>query len=330
MQTLKENFIRGAQEKSGVPPETGERVWELMAAFAGYGFPKAHAASYALVGWRSAWCKAHFPAEFMASVLANWGGYYSQRVYLTEARRMGLRLRPPDVNQAQKEFSVAHGDDGPILYMGLDQVKDLTRRTQSRIVSERPFRSLRDFLARADPRQQEAENLVRLGALDGFGAIPTLLRELKAGDWQPGQFALFDSAPQDEEDWSLAQRVGAQEELLGASVAAHPLELLADKITGAGALTTVGAAARIGERVRVAGMRQTWHRFASTRRGDYIYFMALEDLEGMLNVVIFGDVFRRHRAVFSASKPFVIEGWVEFDGAQSEPVLRAERAWRLE
>jgi DNA polymerase III alpha subunit len=330
MQTLKENFIAGAQEKSGVPPEIGERVWELMAAFAGYGFPKAHAASYALVGWRSAWCKAHFPAEFMASVLANWGGYYSQRVYLTEARRMGLRLGPPHVNHAQKEFSVAHTAEGPTLYMGLDQVKDLTRRTQERILRERPFRSLRDFLARADPRQQEAENLVRVGALDGLGRLPALLRELKAGDWQPGQFTLFDSAPQDEEDWSLAQKVGAQEELLGASVAAHPLELLADKIASAGALTTLGAAARIGERVRVAGMRQTWHRFASTKRGDYIYFMALEDLEGMLDVVIFGDVYRRHRSVLSTPGPFVIEGPIELDPGRGEPVIRAERAWRIE
>ena len=60
-----------------------------MAAFAGYGFPKAHAASYAQVAWRSAWCKTHYPAEFMAAVLANWGGYYSQRVYLNEARPLG-------------------------------------------------------------------------------------------------------------------------------------------------------------------------------------------------------------------------------------------------
>ncbi|MGH2524394.1 MAG: DNA polymerase III subunit alpha, partial [Anaerolineales bacterium] len=156
MQTLKENFIAGAQAKSGVPPNIAERIWELMAAFAGYGFPKAHAASYAVVGWRAAWCKAHFPAGFMASVLANWGGYYSQRVYLTEARRMGLQLRPPHVNHAQTQFSVIHSGDGPVLYMGLDQVKDLTRRTQERILRERPFRSWRDFLARADPRSQEA------------------------------------------------------------------------------------------------------------------------------------------------------------------------------
>lgn len=88
MQELEKKFVSQAESKSGVPFTVGERVWEMMAAFAGYGFPKAHAASYAKVAWRSAWCKTYFPAHFMAAVLANWGGYYSQRVYLSEARRM--------------------------------------------------------------------------------------------------------------------------------------------------------------------------------------------------------------------------------------------------
>ncbi|MDD2696035.1 MAG: DNA polymerase III subunit alpha, partial [Anaerolineales bacterium] len=74
MQTLKEAFLNGAARKHAMPAETAERIWELMAAFAGYGFPKAHAASYAQVAWRSAWCKTHHPAEFMTAVLANWGG----------------------------------------------------------------------------------------------------------------------------------------------------------------------------------------------------------------------------------------------------------------
>jgi len=99
------------------------RVWEMMAAFSGYGFPKAHAASYSLVAWRSAWCKAHFPAEFMAAVLANWGGYYSQRVYMSEARRMGLAVRPPHINHSKREFSACYPDGSPVLYMGLDQVR---------------------------------------------------------------------------------------------------------------------------------------------------------------------------------------------------------------
>ncbi|MFU8774100.1 MAG: DNA polymerase III subunit alpha, partial [Anaerolineales bacterium] len=100
METLKEKFIEGAHKREGVEYSVGEEIWNLMAAFAGYGFPKAHAASYAQVAWRSAWCKTHYPAIFMAAVLANWGGYYSQRVYLAEARRLGLVVKPPLVQYA--------------------------------------------------------------------------------------------------------------------------------------------------------------------------------------------------------------------------------------
>ncbi len=200
MQLLQQKFIASAEQNAGVPPETGQRIWELMAAFAGYGFPKAHAASYAQVAWRSAWCKTHFPAEFMAAVLANGGGYYSQRVYLSEARRLGLAVRPPQVNYAGESFSVVTPLDetrpGPpqkALYMGLGQVRDLTRRTLSRILANRPFHSLEDFLARAAPRPQEAENLARVGALQGFGSIPAILNRLERGAaWQAGQMNLFD------------------------------------------------------------------------------------------------------------------------------------------
>lgn len=183
MQELEKKFVSEAQSKSRVPIETGERIWEMMAAFAGYGFPKAHAASYAKVGWRSAWCKEHFPAEFMAAVLANWGGYYSQRVYLSEARRMGLKVRPPHVNYSLHNFSVQTISDTNerALFMGLDQVKELTHRTIQRIMQQAPFTSLDDFLTRADPRPLEAENLARVGALDGLGRIPAILRRLQSG-----------------------------------------------------------------------------------------------------------------------------------------------------
>lgn len=265
----------------------------------------------------------------MAAVLANWGGFYSQRVYLTEARRMGLRLHAPHVNHARREFSVSYHDGEPHLYMGLDQVRDLTARAQERIIRERPFHSLPDFLSRVDPRLQEAETLIKVGALEGFGPIPKLLKALKADGWQAGQMALFESPAAEGDDWPLAEKAAAQEELLGAGIVAHPLELMATTIAGAGALTTVGAAARAGQRVKVAGMRQTWHR-TRTARGDFVYFMALEDLEGMLDVVIFGDVYRRHRAALGTGPgPFVVEGVVELDPGREEPILRAEKVWPL-
>jgi DNA polymerase III alpha subunit len=283
------------------------------------------------VGWRAAWCKTHYPELFMAAVLANWGGYYPQRVYLTEARRLGLALRPPDVEHALPEFSVGYVDGEPVLFMGLNQVRELTRRTMGRILRNRPFRSLTDFLARVDPQPVEAENLARAGALESFGNPPSLLKQLQTGSWRGGQLPLFGmetEARAGEADWSLAEKVAAQEAILGASVAAHPLELVADQIAAAGALSTVEAVARVGQTVRVAGMRQTWGR-SSSGRDKTVYFMSLEDLEGTLDVVIFADVYRRHRAALSGHGPYLLEGVMELDARRGEPVLRAERVWQV-
>ncbi len=323
MQTLKNKFIRGAQVISDIPEATAEPIWELMAAFAGYGFPKAHAASYAQVAWRSAWCKAHHPDIFMAAVLANWGGYYSQRVYLMEARRRELKIQPPHINYARPEFSVTYIDDLPNLFMGLNQVRELTRRTQARITNQRPFNSFQDFLARVDPRPGEAENLVRCGALEGLGTIPDLLERLKSGGWRGGQLSLF--TPEGPSgDWTIEQKAAAQEVILGVSVIAHPLELQAKNIEAAGAVNTLEAAQRAGERVRVAGVRQTGRRIR-TSRGGYIYFMTLEDLEGMLDVILYDDAYRRSRSELKDTGPYIVEGQVEIDQETSEPVLRADR-----
>ena len=328
MQTLQEKFVNGAWERNQVPEDIANRIWELMAAFSGYGFPKAHAASYAQVSWRSAWCKTHYPAFFMAAVLANWGGYYSQRIYMNEARRMGLKLRPPEINHAEREFSVKVLEGGPVLFMGLDQVRELTHRTQTQIMHQRPFSSFTDFLARADPRPVEVENLVRAGALEGFGTIPSLLHQLEHKGWQGGQLSLFSVGEGDQEDWSLEQKVATQEELLGTGVIAHPLELVKTQIAAAEALNTVDAAARLEQQVRVAGMRQIWRRSITTR-GDYIYFMSLEDLDGMLDVVITSDVYRRSKAALATPGPYVVEGKVSLDSQRGEPIIRAERIWSL-
>ncbi|MGE5124207.1 MAG: hypothetical protein ACM3H7_06780, partial [Acidobacteriaceae bacterium] len=327
MQTLKDKFVASAWERSQVPEETANHIWDMMAAFAGYGFPKAHAASYAQVSWRSAWCKTHYPAFFMAGVLANWGGYYSQRVYLTETRRMGLKLRPPQINYAQREFSVKVLEESPVLFMGLDQVRELTGRTQNAILHKRPFTSLADFLVRADPRPVEVENLVKAGAMDDLGTIPELLHELEHTG-KGGQLSLFSIANDSPEDWSLKQKMEAQEEILGVGVIAHPLELVEKQIAEAGALTTLEAASRLEQQVRVAGTRQIWRR-SRTSRGGNIYFMSLEDLEGVLDVVITDEVYRQSRAALSTGGPYVLEGRVGLDEKRGEPFIRAEKIWLL-
>ena len=324
MQELERKFVNEAQARSGIPIETGERIWEMMAAFAGYGFPKAHAASYARIGWRSAWCKEYFPAEFMAAVLANWGGYYSQRVYLSEARRLGLKVRPPHVNHSRHQFTVQKmiGSEDRALFMGLGQVKELTQRTIGRIIQRAPFTSLDDFLSRVDPRNQEAEHLAKIGALDGFGNIPAILKRLQAGGWQRDQMSLFSWSDTNEDDWNLQQKVDAQLEILGASLEAHPLELVQEKI--AGALFTIDAVGMIGRRVTVAGVRQTSRR-SRTAKGDMMLFLTIEDLQGTLDVILFPDVYRVSKSFLDSNPPMLITGVMEMDKERGEPYLRAEK-----
>jgi DNA polymerase III alpha subunit len=323
MQTLQAQFIGGAARLHGMSPAIARRIWEQMAAFAGYGFPKAHAASYAQVAWQSAWCKTHYPAQFLAAVLANWGGYYSQRVYLMEARRLGLNVRPPHINHAAAEFSAHWIDGAPTLFMGLNQVRELTRRTMARILRLRPFHSLIDFLARGDPRQQEAENLIKAGALDGLGTIPAMLRQVQHAGWRGGQMTLFDLVSEDE-DWTLEQKAAAQEALLGVSLAAHPLELRAAQAAAARVISSVEAAGRVGQSARVAGVRQTGRRWFAPG-GERLYTMALEDLEGMLDVLIPSRLYQNSHAALTTSGPYVIEGRMEWDGERGEPFMRAEK-----
>ena len=327
MVTLKEKFISGAAQKSAVPEDIADRVWEMMAAFAGYGFPKAHAASYAEISWRSAWCKTHFPAIFMAAVLANWGGYYSQRVYLMEARRLGLTIRPPLVNHAKREFSANFEGTEHVLYMGLNQIRDLTRRTQTRITRKRPFHSLQDFIAKVDPRQNEVVNIIKVGGFEGFGSIPTLLEGVNTSSWRKGQFSLF-PATIEHDDWSIEEKVSAQEEILGISVIAHPLEIHREQIKNADAINTSDAITKVGKVIRVAGMRQFWRR-SSTRKGETQYIMTVEDLDGMLNVLISTQVYRSFRNVLSGYGPYIVEGTIEIDQERSEPFMRADRIWKI-
>jgi DNA polymerase III alpha subunit len=275
------------------------------------------------VGWRSAWCKEHFPAEFMAAVLANWGGYYSQRVYLSEARRLGLIVRPPHVNYSKTSFQVRNGT----LFMGLEQVKELTKRTIGRVMQFAPFESLDDFLSRVDPREQEAVNLAKVGALDGFGNIPGILRRLQSG-WQAGQMSLFGWVDPNEGDWTLEQKVAAQVEILGASLDAHPLELMAEKITKSGAITTLEAAERIGRRVTVAGVRQTSHH-SRTAKGESMLFLTLEDLHGTLDAILFLDAYRASKSMVGSNAPLLVTGIMEMDSERGEPYLRVEKVTQV-
>jgi DNA polymerase III subunit alpha len=321
MDTLRLNFVAGAQARKNVPKETAERIWDMMAAFAGYGFPKAHAASYAQLAWNSAWCKTHYPAEFMSAVLGFGGGYYSQRVYIMEARRMVLSIKAPHINYSNDRFRVIYPKGEPILYMGLNQVRDLTLRTIRNIIEKRPFLSLEDFLIRCDPQKKEANNLIMCEALEGLTSIRQGLARIEH-QRLPGQLQLFIPAD-DTDDLDLDARIRAQQEILGVSLSISPLEQYADQIQSMGALSTLEAQTLVGEIVRVAGMRQTLRRFRN-RNHQMMCYMNIEDLEGSLQVIINSALYKRFYHFLSETGPFLIEGVIEHDADRNRTRMIAE------
>jgi DNA polymerase III alpha subunit len=322
MDTLRRQFIEGALKNKGVSVEIGERIWDMMSAFAGYGFPKAHAASYARLAWNAAWCKTHYPAEFMAAVLGYGGGYYSQRVYLMEARRLGLSISPPHINHSNHRFKVAYPNGKTKLYMGLDQVRDLTQKTINAIIKNRPFHSLEDFLIRVDPHKKEAENLIMCDALEGLANIPEALERL-SHKHPVGQLSLF-SERKLIEDWDAEKKYKAQLEILGASLTFSPMEQFAEEIQSSGAISTTEAESRVGEKVRIAGMRQTYRRFR-TKSKQMMAVLTLEDLEDSLQILISPNLYQQNHIVLQEIGPFIIEGVIERDSERQNIKMNSEK-----
>ncbi len=175
IEDYRRQFALGARER-GIAPEVVEEVWRMILSFSGYSFCKPHSASYALVSFKSCYLKAHHPAEFMAAVISNGGGYYSTFAYVSECRRMGLRVLLPDINRSDKAYTgsgLAAGAARGAVRVGLQQIKGLRDEAIEAIVAERrgrgPFASFDEFLRRVPIDPSDARLLIRAGAFDGIG-----------------------------------------------------------------------------------------------------------------------------------------------------------------
>jgi DNA polymerase III alpha subunit len=314
MARLREQFITGAQQVSAMSTATAEQVWDLMAAFAGYGFPKAHAAGYAALAYRLAYLKTHYPAEFMTARLAVWGGYYSPRVYMSEARQLGLRVKPPHVNHSNDAFTL-DPRDRVTLWMGLDQVRELTRTTMRSILTTRPFHSLDDFLIRAQPLHIEALNLIKCGALDGLGDQATLLGAVTREPWRgrhSPQLSLFTSSIDSPDARpSLQQRAAWEKEILGYHVAVHPLDLYHDRLAEANAVTSAAIAEHIDRAITLGGLRVALHHI-KTAQGT-LHLIDMEDQRGLYQVLWGQAALQRFRTSINQREPVLVHGRVRRD-----------------
>jgi len=355
----KDRFLRGAREK-GIPADAAHEIWRQIESFSGYAFCKAHSASYARLSMQAAYLKAHYPAEFMAAVLANGGGFYSAWAYVEEARRMGLTILPPDVNRAGRTFQAENDAELPAsqapgraetregiqprpakgaVRVGLEQVKSLTRRTINAIIerrAERPFDSVADFIARVPISLKECENLIQCGAMDEFDAnrprnvwlLNEMFDAVRRHKTAAAAHPLFAGREQEAvaiphvPDYSLAQRLEFERRVLDFCVTAHPMTVYLDRYES-GEWTPVARAAEfVGRRITVAGWPIT-AKGTATNTGQRMRFVSIEDHTGVLEVVFFPDVYRRcARQLHKA--PLVVTGRVTAD--EGVPTLEADSA----
>src|SRR6185312_17214651 len=160
-------FYEGALFR-GVELPVIDAIWAMIMSFAGYSFCKPHSASYAQVSCKSAYLRAHYPAEFMAAVISNQGGYYSAFAYLSEGRRMGLTILPPDINASVWSYTGA----GHTVRVGFMQIKGLQEDLAQHLIAEREahgtYRSLADLLSRVKLEYAQAKLLIKAGCFDSI------------------------------------------------------------------------------------------------------------------------------------------------------------------
>jgi DNA polymerase-3 subunit alpha/error-prone DNA polymerase len=326
----RQRFHDGARSR-GVAEEKIAEIWRMMMSFAGYSFCKPHSASFARVSFQSAYLKTHFPAEFMAAVISNQGGFYSTFAYVSEARRMGLAIAPPDVNRSDIRWT---GADRAVR-VGLLSTAGLSAATQDRIVEGRrgrSYRHLTDFLDRVRPQEPEARALIHAGAFDGLHPAESraaLLWEL--AQWhhrrlrKPRNLEMF-AAPDrpalpPDDDTDRRRREFAA---LGFLCDRHPMTLFDAALSGCGVVKAAELARFVGKTVRTAGLLITG-KVVGTRHGDPMEFLTFEDDTGLVETTFFPEAYRKFCHMFDRHRPYLLTGTVDEDfGAVTLTVAKAE------
>jgi len=313
-------FIERAVAR-GVEPSIAKAIFEQMAHFAGYGFNKSHSAAYAVIAFRTAYLKAHYPVEYMAALMTNdMGNTDRMPLYFAQCRAMGIRILPPDVNESDLHFTVAGGN----IRYGLGAVKNVGHGAVESILEARrregPFRSLQDFCERVDLRALNSRAiacLIKAGACDSLGghraqllaALDPLLEAAAAAqrERESGQASLFEFASQQEDlsaglttatlpdvpAWSLRETLQHEREQVGFYISGHPLDEF--EVDYHSFATTSIQRFRERENGGEARLLGEIHKVSRRldRNGNLMAFFELEDFTGQVECIAFS---RTHSA----------------------------------
>lgn len=337
MAKQRERFMKGANENK-IPEKKAALIFDLMAKFAEYGFNKSHSAAYALVSYQTAYLKYHHRAEYMAAMLTTEKDNTDKILeYINDCKAHDIKVLPPDVNESGNDFSVV---DDATLRFGLAAVKNVGEAAVQSIIEVRdlagPFSALFDFCERVDSRRvnrRVLESLIKCGAFDSTKAARAALmtaldQAIELGgsrqrDRLSGQTSLFDCVDTqvthgcelpDVSEWGERQLLAYEKESLGFYITGHPLaqyeELLAQY---ANADTASICEAKDRQELKLGGIVAA-KREITTKRGDLMGFVTLEDLKGTAEVIVFSDVYAEASQLIKGDRPLFVIGNADSDG----------------
>lgn len=297
------DFLAGCKRK-GVKKGVAQKVFGQLAAFGAFGFCRAHAVSFAKIAYQSAYLKTYYPVEFFPGLLNNEPGLYPKRVLLNEAKRCGIQILPPDINESKGKFSL---EDGAIR-VGLSCVKEMGPSSLKEILRKRreqKFNSLEDFRLRVNIERPLLENLILSGCFNSLNgkSIHYLLRTSQIFS------QLFKNNNNNHQNKTLLEM-----DLLGLTVKYHPLIAFKrnlDKIERV--KSSELSAISEGKTVKVAGVKVILHT-PPTKSGQRVIFLTLEDEEGLIDVTVFPSAQKLYASNIFEEDILLIEGYVQKHG----------------
>ena len=342
MEKQRELFIKGAQ-KNKIKKNIAAEVFDLIAYFAGYGFNKSHSVSYAYISYQTAYLKKNYPVEYMASLLTSIMGNSDKiPLYIRECQNMGIQILPPEINQSLVNFTVVGNES---IRFGMAAVKNVGEKAIGSIIEERKknnkYKSLFDFCQRVDLRvvnKRVIESLIRCGSFDSLGGkrsqlLAVLDEIIKRGqeyqkDKKNGQTSIFDLFEDTQKDkinhvhqyvlpdlkeFSENELLAMEKEMLGLYISQHPLKNHQKKIED---IISASSSEAInlpdGSLVILAGVINRVRK-KSTKNGNLMAFISLEDLEGSIEAIIFPKVYEKNKEGIKKDELVVIEGSLDND-----------------
>ena len=345
----KPKFLEGAK-KQKINENKAKIIWDQVETFGGYGFNKSHSAAYAVITYQTAYLKAHYPVAFMAALLTSDKDNRDKIIkYMSTCKEMGINVLPPDINESKNDFSIS----GENIRFGLAAVKNVGYAAIDSIISVREtgvFTSFIDFLSRVDLRKvnkRVIESLIKCGAFDSLGYKRSQLmacyeeamneaqrKQKEILSSQSSFFDEFDAGAKaknngdsfkmpDVPEWDHKELLSLEKETLGFYITGHPLSRFADRLhlvtnADSGNLTNK----RDKDTVTVAGIVANINE-RPTKRKDIMCYITLEDLQGSVNVIFFGDVYKKYYALLHDDEPIVIKGTIDI-GDETPKIIAQE------